>query len=339
MEAALAAYLEARLPATSGVRISHLLRIPGGASRETWMFDAHWSASGQVHTDALIVRKDPPGSLVESDREVEYAFYSAFGDHPVVPVPGMRWLEKDSRHLGAPFFIMDRILNCEANPRLIQTQPYDEARPALARRFYEILAAIATCDEAVAAVSSLVAVPTPESAWSDQLGYWEGMIDANEMGPQPIARAAIRWLHANPPPPAQRISAVHGDYRVGNFLYRPDGIYGIVDWEMAHLGDPLEDLAWSFHELWEWGRAGMKGGIIPAAEAIAIYEEASGLRVDRDALHWWEIFNAVKAQGIWLTGARSFHDGKSRELMLAQTSWSLINRADEILLRVLGRPA
>ena len=337
MESALEAYLASRLPGAPRVTVSHLLRIPGGASRETWMFDAAWDESGQPHSAAFIVRKDPPGSLVESDREVEYAFYSAFADHPVVPVPGMRWLEKDPQHLGAPFFVMDRILECEANPRLIQTTPYDDSRHALARRFYEILAAIATSDAAVAHVSKLVPVPALDTAWKHELDYWEGMIDANEMGPQPIARAAIRWLRADPPPPAQRISAVHGDYRVGNFLYQPAGIFGVVDWEMAHLGDPLEDLAWSFHELWEWGRPGLKGGIIPAADAIAIYEQASGLKVDPGALHWWEVFNAVKAQGIWLTGARSFHDGKSRELMLAQTSWSLINRADEILLRVLGR--
>jgi aminoglycoside phosphotransferase (APT) family kinase protein len=337
MESALETYLASHLPGAPGVTVSNLFRIPGGASRETWMFDAAWSENGEPRSAPFIVRKDPPGSLVESDREVEYAFYSAFGGHPIVPVPGMRWLEKDPQHLGAPFFIMDRILGCEANPRLIQTQPYDGSRPALAKRFYEILAAIATSDEAVASVSKLVPVPMPETAWSHELDYWEGMIDANEMGPQPIARAAIRWLRANPPPPAQRVSAVHGDYRVGNFLYRPDGIYGVVDWEMAHLGDPLEDLAWSFHELWEWGRPGQKGGIIPASDAIAIFEHASGLHVAPEALHWWEVFSGVKAQGIWLTGARSFQDGKSREVMLAQTSWSLINRTDEILLRLLGR--
>jgi aminoglycoside phosphotransferase (APT) family kinase protein len=339
MEDALAAYLESRMPGASGVKISGLLRIPGGASRETWMFDATWSERGEERDAPFVLRKDPPASLVESEREVEYAFYSAFARHPNVPVPGMRWLEKDPQHLGAPFFIMDRILGCEANTRLIQSAPFDGARPMLARRMYEILASIATSDEAVAFVSKLVPPPAVHDAWKRELGYWEGMIDANELGPQPIARAAIRWLRANPPPPAQRISVVHGDYRVGNFLYRPDGIHGIVDWEMAHLGDPLEDLAWSFHELWEWGRPGFKGGIIPVEEAIAIYEEASGLHVDPKALRWWEVFSGVKAQGIWLTGARSFKDGRSRELMLAQTSWSLINRADEILLRLLGRGA
>ena len=76
-----------------------------------------------------------------------------------------------------------------------------------------------------------------------------GHVDRNELEPQPIIRAAIRWLRANPPPPPERVSVVHGDYRVGNFLYTKEGIHGIVDWEMAHLGDPLEDLAWSFMEL------------------------------------------------------------------------------------------
>jgi aminoglycoside phosphotransferase (APT) family kinase protein len=113
----------------------------------------------------------------------------------------------------------------------------------------------------------------------------------------------------------------------------------VLDWEMAHLGDPLEDLAWSFMELWEFGNDGKKGGIISADDAVTIYEKGSGLKVDRAALHWWEVFSSVKAQGIWLTGAKSFQDGRSQEVMLAFTSWGLINRQDEIALRVLGRGA
>ncbi|MGE5594826.1 MAG: phosphotransferase family protein, partial [Hyphomicrobiales bacterium] len=186
----------------------------------------------------------------------------------------------------------------------------------------------------------VVDVPAPEAAWKRELDYWEGMIDANEVSPQPIARAAIRWLRANPPPPPKRIAVVHGDYRVGNFLYTADGaIHGIVDWEMAHLGDPLEDLAWSFMEAWEWARNGKKGGIIEKEEAIRVYEAATGEPVDREALHWWDVFSGVKGQGIWLTGARSYQDGRTQELMMPMTAYWLTNFQDEILLRSMGRGA
>jgi aminoglycoside phosphotransferase (APT) family kinase protein len=132
------------------------------------------------------------------------------------------------------------------------------------------------------------------------------------------------------------VSVVHGDYRVGNFLYTKEGIKGVVDWEMAHLGDPLEDLAWSFMELWRFGTP-LMGGIVTREEAIRTWEAASGLKADLDALHWWDVFSGLKAQGIWLTGAKAFDGGKTQEPILAWTSWGLINRQDEILLRSMGR--
>ncbi|HMO95255.1 MAG TPA: phosphotransferase, partial [Tepidiformaceae bacterium] len=249
MEDKLARYLEAKLPAQK-VSVTNLYRIPGGASRETWMFDAAWEGASGAESRAFVVRKDPPASLLETDRETEYAFYSAFWGSRV-PVPRMRWLEPDASILGGPFFIMDRILGCEANTRVILAPPYLQVQQQIARNMYEILGAIATFDWRGTPIERAAESPTTESAWQKELAHWEGIIDAQELSPQPVMRAAIRWLRANPPPPAQRISVVHGDYRVGNFLYRDDGsIHGIVDWEMAHLGDPIEDLAWSFNQSW-----------------------------------------------------------------------------------------
>ena len=338
VELALARYLEPRIEGSSELTISNLFRIPGGASRETWMFDVAWIGATGARTGAFVLRKDPPASLVESDRAVEYAFYSAF-EKSKVPVPRMRWLESDPAHLGSAFFIMERIVDCDSNTRRILEPDYAGSRDCLARQLYEILGAIHTTDWSRTSIVEHIAPPSAEVCWKRELGYWEGMIDANEISPQPVIRGAIRWLKANPPPPAQRVTVVHGDYRVGNFLYTPDGIKGIVDWEMAHLGDPLEDLSWSFMELWEFGNDGKKGGIITMDEAVRVYEESSGLEVDRAALHWWGVFSSVKAQGIWLTGAKSFQDGRSQEVMLAFTSWGLINRQDEIALRALGRGA
>ena len=338
LEEALSKYLAPRLNAAGAVAITNLVRIPGGASRETWMFDASWTEGEATRTEPFILRIDPPASLVESEREVEYAFYSAF-EHTDVPVPRMRWLEQDASHLGAPFFIMDRILGCDSHPQRILAPDYAGVLPMLGRRMYEILGAIHRFDWRESAIAPVATAPTPDACWSREVDYWEDMINRHEISPQPIARAAIRWLRANPPPPAQRVSVVHGDYRVGNFLYTHEGIHGVVDWEMAHLGDPLEDLAWSFMEVWEWARDGKKGGIIDADEAIAIYEDASGIRVDRDALHWWDVFNGLKGQGIWITGTHAYQDGDSKELILATTSYWLHNFQDEVLLRSMGRGA
>ena len=130
---------------------------------------------------------------------------------------------------------------------------------------------------------------------------------------------------------------VHGDYRTGNYLYQGARILGILDWEMAHFGDPLEDLAWSFMPAWQWARDGQAGGIADPDEAIRIWEARSGLRVDRAALRWWQAFSCVKAQGIWLTAAREFADGRAQDILLAFTSYWLMNAQDRFLLQALGR--
>lgn len=332
MESKLSSYLTPRLEAEDGVVISNLFRIPGGASRETWMFDAAWRAGGESHSAPLILRKDPPASLVESEREVEYAFYRAF-EGTSVPVPRMRWLELSSEPLGAPFFIMDRITVGEASVQNLAAGPqYAASRAMIGRRMYEVLADIHTADWSNTDVPKVVKPPTPETCWTEALDYWEGMIGANEQSPQPVMRAAIRWLRANPPPPAQRVSVVQGDYRVGNFLYSNEGIHGVLDWEMAHLGDPIEDVAWAMHEIWH-------RDMISREECLATYEKASGLKVLPEALHWWDVFTAVKAQGIWLTGAKSFNDGRSSELILACAAYLKINLSDEAVLKSLGRGA
>ncbi len=337
MQADIARYLELRLPAT-GVKVSHLTRIPGGASRETWMFKAVWEDGSGRQSQEFVLRRDPPASLVESERTLEYAFYRAFQGSEV-PVPRMRWLETDPTYLGAPFFVMERISGCDASWRGLLDPSFAESRPRIARRKYEILARIHLFDWSSCDIPNVVTPPDPSECWKRELDYWEGMIDANELSPQPIARAAIRWLRANPPPPPKRVTVVHGDYRTGNFLYDREDIRGIVDWEMAHLGDPLEDLAWSFMEAWEWARDGKKGGIIDKEEAIQVYEQTTGEPIDRDALHWWEVFSGVKGQGIWLTGAKSFQDGRTPELMMPFTAYWLTNFQDEIILRTLGRGA
>ena len=332
----LEAYLAEKL-SVPAVRVTRLTRVPGGASRETWLIDAEWrDAAGEPRQAAYVLRRDPPASLLETDRGLEHAFYTAFAGSEV-PVPPVLWLERDPSVLGAPFFVMERVAG-EASPRRLLAPPFVAHRELLGRRMYEILAAIHRFEWRGTAVESACQAPRPEECWRVELEHWERVIDREELSPQPIVRAAIRWLRRNPPPPPERVTVVHGDFRVGNFLVTPEGdITAVLDWEMAHLGDPLEDLAWSFNEAWEWARDGRKGGLIERDEALRVYESAFGRRVDRAALFWWEVFSSVKAQAIWLTAARTFQSGGSRELVLAFTAYWLGNFQDEILLRTMGR--
>jgi aminoglycoside phosphotransferase (APT) family kinase protein len=186
--------------------------------------------------------------------------------------------------------------------------------------------------------AGIVAPIEPDACWRRELDLWETMLIADELEPQPIQRAAIRWLGRNPPPPAQRISVVHGDYRTGNFLADQDGsICGILDWEMAHLGDPLEDLAWSLNRVWHFNNDERSGGLLPRQEAIAIWEKSSGLVAAPQALHWWELFSCVKGQAIWISAAKEFQTGKNRDSIMAVAGWMQTTSQDRASLELLGR--
>jgi len=106
---------------------------------------------------------------------------------------------------------------------------------------------------------------------------------------------------------------------------------------MSHLGDPLEDLGWSLQPIWSFGHAGKAGGLCRQDEAVAIWERASGLKADPDALHWWILFNCVKGQGIWVGSAAAFNRGGNRAPIMIYPAWWLINAQDRAMLQVMGK--
>jgi aminoglycoside phosphotransferase (APT) family kinase protein len=332
----LAAYAAHRIPGAGEVRVEGLERIFGGASRETYRFGLRTSEGGAPTLRRLILRRDPDGSLIETDRAIEYAAYRAFHG-TAVPVPEPVWLEEDPRWLDHPFFVMEELVGLEASPQIVVAPPYDRLAERIARQKWTILAEIARADPRRLGLEGVMEPVRPEACWRRELDFWERRLDEDELCPQPIVRAAIRWLRRRPPPPAQKIAVVHGDYRTGNFLVDPEGnVRAILDWEMAHLGDPLEDLAWGLNPVWRWARDGRAGGLAPRETAIQIWEEASGLRADPDALRWWEVFSSVKGQAIWVSSAREFGSGRNQDPILALSGWLMGNSQDRAALLDLG---
>ncbi len=333
----LAAYAAGRMPDASQVRVEGVERIFGGASRQTYRFVLVWREAGEERQRPLILRRDPPGSLIETERALEFSAYRAFHGTSV-PVPEPLWLEEDEGPLGHPFFVMEELRGFEASPQAILLPPVVDHLAEMGRRKWAILGEIAKADPKALGLTRVMEPVELDAAWTRELDHWEAVIDADELAPQPIIRAAIRWMRSHPPAPAQRLSVVHGDYRTGNFLYDGEGrIHGILDWEMAHLGDPLEDLAWGLNRIWHWARDERSGGLLPRAEAIACWEEASGLRADPEALRWWELFSCVKGQGIWISAAKEFEEGVNQEPIMAVSAWAMTNSQDRAALELLGR--
>ncbi len=335
LEPRLAAYLARRMPQASHLVVDRLQRISGGASRETYRFCLTWTEAEERRTRRLILRRDPPASLIDTERRIEFEAYRAFHGS-AVPVPEMLWLEEGTGPLDHPFFIAEEISGYEAAPAVLWSEAYLPVHAALAERKWTILGQIARADPVALGLDKVMYQPAPAECWSRELGHWEAILDKDATEPLPIARAAIRWLKANPPPPPPRISVVHGDYRTGNFLFAPDGqIHGILDWEMAHLGDSLEDLGWSLNPVWSSGR-GLAGGLVPEQDAVAIWSRSSGQPVDPAALHWWTLFNCIKGQAIWISSARVWMDGGNREPIMVYPPWALQNAQDRAILKVMG---
>jgi aminoglycoside phosphotransferase (APT) family kinase protein len=336
LEPRIAAYVAAQMPHASDVAVDSLARISGGASRETYRFRLTWTEGGEHRERKMILRRDPPASLIDTERRIEFAAYRAFHGS-AVPVPEMLWLEEGTGPLDHPFFIAEEIAGFQASPALLWAEPYLATHEALAERKWTILGEIAGADPQALGLAEVMPHVAPEDCWRRELDYWDGVLDEDEAEPLPIIRAAIRWLRANPPPPPKRIGVVHGDYRTGNFLFDTEGgIHAVLDWEMAHLGDPLEDLGWSLNPTWSFGRD-LAGGLVPREQAIAIWERASGLKADPAALHWWELFNCVKAQAIWISSAAAWTSGGNREPIMVYPPWALQNAQDRATLKVMGR--
>ncbi|HUZ11863.1 MAG TPA: phosphotransferase family protein [Caulobacteraceae bacterium] len=314
------------------VRIADMARISGGASRETYRFDA---IAGERRRP-LILRRDPPGSLIETDRRLEFAAIASFHGRGVA-APEPLILEEQGAELERPFFVMTRIDGGRTGG-IFTRDPYGEHAAALGRDFFGTLGRIAAADPAGLPIAKVADAPAPGEAWRRELDYWAGVIDADELHPQPIVRAAIRRLRRSPPPPAARIGVVHGDYRSGNFLHDGKGkVVAVLDWEMAHLGDPLEDLAWTMDPLWSHPDSATISGMLPRAEAIAVWERASGLAAAPEALAWWALFASVKGQAIWISSAKEYIDSGWREPILCFSGWYTARRHDEIIADQLAR--
>lgn len=315
----------------SRVAIEALARIPGGASRETYRFDAIVNAG----TRHLILRRDPIGSLIDTDRQTEFqAYRTAYGR---LPVPEPIAFEPNGAELGRPFFIMERIDGgIVTSP--FAAAPFGMHAEVIGEAFFHHLGTLAAIDPVDTPLGGLVSTPASEDCWRVALDQWAKVIDEDEAHPQPIVRAAIRRLRAHPPPPAQAVRIVHGDYRSGNIMHDGAGqILAILDWEMAHIGDPIEDLGWAFDPLWNHFDDTRVSGMIPRARAIEIWKAASGLRVDPISLQWWSLFNSVKGQAIWTSAAKEYRNNDCLDPVLGFSGWYTARRHDEILADGLAR--
>jgi aminoglycoside phosphotransferase (APT) family kinase protein len=297
-----------------GVEISDLRRDSGGASRLTSAFVA---VTGEGERHPLILRQSTPGQAAASCPLPQEAALMRAAKAAGAPVPQVI---AD----GADFIVMSRIEGETIPRRILRSDALAAIRPELAGQCGEILAAIHRIPpEAVPALNG-----------DDQLDAWAGILDL--LGePHPALELALRRLSLDRPG-RSRTTVVHGDFRNGNLIIGPAGIRAVLDWELAHLGDPLEDLGWLCGKSWRFGSPLPVGGFGPYEQLISAYEQASGHPVDRAALHWWEMFGVLKWGIICVMQAQRHLSGAERSVELAalgrrvaETEWDLLRMLPE----------
>lgn len=274
-------------------RVIGLDRFHGGAARETYRLNVE--TGGRFH--GIVLRRDPPSSLIDTDRRVEHhALARAFAAG--LPVPEPLHLDADGAQFGSPGFLMREVAGGRA-PGLFEPDPYGASRASTGHAVFTALGRLHALvpDPVDRAILPMMDAP-------GRLHHWALEIDRNRLAPEPVADAARRWLAANLPLPSGPPAIVHGDFRSGNFLVGADGaLLAILDWEMVHIGDPMEDLAWAMDPLWAHGDPARAGAMLPPDAAIAAWEAASGRQFIAAHWPWWRLFAGFAGLAIWITSA------------------------------------
>ncbi len=306
-------YVSHKIPLAQNIEIGCINQIFGGASRQTFSIELNYTFEGKKVSQRVILRREFESGIIDTSTATEWEAYKGFQDTDV-PVPQLLWVEHDPKWLDTPFMVMEEITDCEAFHYLFLNPPYDAVREKIGEKFCEILGAIQLKDPSGFNLDSEGNIPAQNECWKRELDYWEADANKNALEPYPLFRAAIRWLRRNPPQPAQKVVIVHGDMRAGNFLFNEDGeIKALLDWEMAHLGDPLEDLAYALNKLWSWDEPDKMGLMIPRDKGIRIWEQATGFKADPDSLFWWEVFTSVKSTAIWISMNKTYAIGENTD--------------------------
>ena len=292
--------------------IRDLHRLSGGASRETWRFTAN--------DRALILQRQRSGD--QRNMLIEAGVVGA-ARRGGVPVPEL--IDARRRDDGMAFMVLEAIDGETIARKIQRDDDYATARPRLAADFGHALAKIHALD--TSGVEGLEA--------TDQLAYYTDVLDSLGQA-HPVLELVRNWL-VDTRPASDRICVVHGDFRLGNVIVGPDGLRAVIDWELAHLGDPMEDLGWLCVKAWRFGGRAPVAGLGEYDELFAAYEAAGGATIDPVAVHWWEVLGTWKWAVMCILQASVHLNGMTRSHELAAIGRRVCENEHDLLVSLDGR--
>lgn len=292
LQAALSAIAPRLAPGAT--EVTELRRLSGGASQELFSL----KAGGRD----LILRRKPP-SYGGSGNSVGLATEAALiraADAQGAPVPEVVYICEEADGIGEAY-LMSKVEGETLGARIVRNDAFAAVRPLLARQCGEALAKIHAVP-----VGSVPALPLSDAA--SELEKYE-TVYRNVGSERPIFEAAFRWLKDRAP----KVEAplfLHGDFRNGNIMFSPEtGVAAILDWELAHIGDAAEDLAWICINSWRFGGAKPVGGFGDYAELLDGYEAAGGKPVPLERVLYWQTLGSLKWGCMCLTMYSAYASG------------------------------
>jgi aminoglycoside phosphotransferase (APT) family kinase protein len=266
---------------TAPFSIDHLQRLTGGSVAQTWRFTLCQDAGSQD----CVLRLAHDGEPLELgiDKRTEARVQSIAAAHGVLAPPIILVLEP-ADELGEGF-VMQAVEGETIPQKILRQDRFRGAREQMAAQCGQLLADIHRVP--VAALDFL-----PDFSVEPQLAALERFY-AGFGEPVPVFELAFRWLQRRAPATSRR-TLVHADFRNGNLMVDEGGIVAVLDWELAHLGDPMEDLGWLCVNSWRFGNRRLPVGGFGTRQALyAAYREAGG-ELDEPAVFYWELLGTLK---------------------------------------------
>ena len=292
------------------VTVQGVTRLSGGASRETWAFEAV-AADGSA--TELVLRRDPPGRPSEPGAPAREARAIRQARAAGLAVPEILVASDEPGSLGAAGMIMRRVPGETIARRILRDDCYQQARDVLVGQ----VAGFAAGLHALAPPADLPA-PDPLADLRtrlDELGA-ASQIQHGQMQPSEVFERAFAALERNRPPRREPV-LVHGDLRLGNLIVDESGLAAVIDWELVHAGEPAEDLGWLCVRAWRFGGAGAAAGLGSREQLLAAYRAAGGAEISADELRWWETLGTLRWGVICMAQAWVHLSGAHRSVELA----------------------
>lgn len=306
-------------PELGQVDVVDLQRLTAGANRETWRFDAVDEAQTRHE---LILQRDREGlERLAGGCAGEAEVIRCAAAHGV-PVAEVIVSAHPPNPLERSFTISRRIPGETIGRRILRDPQWSVARD----RFVQ------DCAAALAAVHRMTPADLPDVELAHTPDALGALVDTYLAlrDPHPAFDLAIRWLKLNRPA-SLGTCLVHGDFRLGNLILDPGGLAAALDWEIAHYGDPGEDLGWICVRAWRFGGPKPVGGMGTHEELLSAYRAAGGALVDLDTLQWWQLYGTLRWGVICMQLGADFSSGRTRSIEMAAIGRRVVESEYDVL--------